>query len=201
MIKPRKLFVFPNPWGVAPRSVTIDQLGTPCGHYPTDPHQDVGRKWVGARLDRKRTKKLQILKKLDNARSARQRTVFEFCGISGHEITAKALAEKKPIALPYTQHYRRGIKTGELVAADQATADACGVKFEKPGDLLARREKEAISRFNMIVDNANGFELLQKRRNEEEAEADKEAAEASKDKAPAKDSKKATKKSTGDGKA
>ncbi len=198
MIKPRKLFVFPNPWGVAPRSITIDQLGTPCGHYPTDPHQDVGRKWVGARLDRKRTKKLQNLGPLDNARSARQRTVFEFCGISGHEITAKALGEKKAIALPYTQHYRRGIRRGELVAADEATAAACGVKFRKPADVLADFEKSAIARFNVIVGDDKGFEKLAKRRNEEEAEAAKAAAEAAKaDKPPAKDSKK----SKGSGKA
>ncbi|WP_394847399.1 hypothetical protein LZC95_08030 [Pendulispora brunnea] len=54
------------------------------------------------------------------------------------------------VVLPYlvhSNHYRRGVQHGALVAADEETARRCGVPFRDPSEILAAARADAIARW------------------------------------------------------
>jgi hypothetical protein len=174
MIKPKTFLVFPNPWGIAPNSITIDGTGRASGHFPTDPVEDgSNRKWVGVRLDQQRTKLTADPKDYkDGSRSIPQTTVYSFLGLSGEEVTAAKLAKQSPVKIPATRYYRQAIATGQLVAANEETALACGArKYEKPADALARFEKDAVDAYNKIHGKGQFAKLAKVRARDEADEA------------------------------
>lgn len=131
------LAVYPNPFAA------FDGSGIPCGVCPRDPEADAGGpgRFVGARIDPKRTEVLQDFAALHTKRygaklgalvakheirSPRQKTVYEYMGIasSDPDLGAK-LAAKDPIEIPATKFYKDRLREGALLPADAATAQAC----------------------------------------------------------------------------
>lgn len=132
---PEILRVYPNPWKA------IDRDGLPCAVVPMDPEADGGGpgQFVGARVDRKRTKVLQQLEPHDNLRSARQKTTYEYLGIASNDPKlAEKLFATEPITLPKSRYYRERIREGALFAADQETAQKARARFVPAKDLAAR---------------------------------------------------------------
>lgn len=156
----RTLSVYPNPF------VQLDHEGVPCGAYPFDPgHANGARRWVGAVIDTGRLKPIAVkttgpqdsapgaaLMRLDGkpvgdvpaapgkpARKAprsvngypRFRTMFAF--------------NLKPQTVPDNEHYRRGIRAGELFAADEATARECKVECRPLDEALRDARTAAIA--------------------------------------------------------
>ena len=119
--RPKTLRVYPNPWGVNPRTIldakgaittdstalvnivqctiTHDAEGRPCGSVHVDMNEhdrSPGRK-VGSSFDADKTKVVQMLARGDDLRSAAQVTVHSYLGISAEdpELAAK-LAKAEP---------------------------------------------------------------------------------------------------------
>lgn len=176
------LQVYPNPYGCAPHC-TLDKMGLPAGRPPTDPVQDgSNRKWVGVRTDRIRTKITQKLQKADDSRSARQTTVLSYMGISAQELTPGALAKRDSLKIPRTRFYLQQIRAGALIPADEPSARAAAVKFEKVADVLKRREQDARKDFDARY-GKDAFAMQREVRDTEESQrkaAAKAAAEAEK---------------------
>lgn len=131
------LAVYPNPFAA------FDGNGVPCGVCPRDPEADAGGpgRFVGARVDPKRTEVLQDFAALHSKRygaklgaavakheirSPRQKTVYEYMGVasSDPDLGAK-LAAKEPIQVPATKFYKDRLREGALLPADAVTAQAC----------------------------------------------------------------------------
>lgn len=140
-IQKKTLRVVANPWQY------IDHLGRPAGVCPCDPNEHTpDRRWVGAHIA--------------DAVVVRPARVTQIAGQSFtrsaavHDITWRHEAE--PVEIPNTAYYRQRIAGGELIAADEATAAACGISrdsFERPDALLAKLKAAAIVDF----DAANGI--------------------------------------------
>lgn len=170
-LRPARLRVFPNPWGVHPSvgirggsapTSTLDAKGRPCGLCPTDPIADRGRpgRMVGARADA--TFLNEVLE--GEIRNRRQSTAYLFLGESNqerseHELAAK-LAKKEPISLGYTAYYRERLIDGSLIAADVETARAAGVPFEAPETLFPKLSKAAAAAFDAHFDGGGAYELF-----------------------------------------
>lgn len=132
----RRIKVLANPW------LVIDSKGRPCGAVPCDPneHDRVGRSYVGARVDRQQTKlvpdRFGQAAQAGEARFARQDTVWAFL--------------TEPVELPYTHYYADKVRKGQLFAADEKSAVACGIaakNFQEPGKLLDEAKAAAIADF------------------------------------------------------
>ncbi len=131
MSDPVYLRVFPNPWAV------IDHNGLPCGTVPFDPvHGGGARRWVGARIESAtpENKPRVLMQKPVKKGGAPVRLMSEDEII--HPRWSFELTE--PTLLPLHLYYLGAIRTGELLAADAATAELAGVKFiERDAALLA----------------------------------------------------------------
>lgn len=134
------LRVMPNPF------VAFDRDGDPCAVVPRDPDDGGGPlQFVGARLDRERTKKLQDFGRSkfgDNERfeirSAKQSTKYSYMGVASDDRgLAAQLATKDPIDLPSTKYYKARLKEGSLIPADEATAKRVGLQFVPVAVLFA----------------------------------------------------------------
>jgi hypothetical protein len=128
--------VYPNPWSAH------DKDGIPCGMCPRDPDADAGGPgaYVGATVDSARTEVLQKLEKGDDIRSARQKTVYLYMGVtsSDPELASKLLA-LEPIDLPSTKYYRDRVAEGSLLCADKTSAETARFKFfVPPAQVLSR---------------------------------------------------------------
>ena len=129
--------VLPNPFSA------FDKEGAPCGICPRDPDGDGGApgRFVGARVDRDNTEKLQKFKNPQHEiRSEMQRTRYEYLGIPNIDPElAQKLATKEPIRLPVTKYYKDRLREGSLLAADQATATEARLpRFVEPTSFFAR---------------------------------------------------------------
>lgn len=129
------LRVFPNPWAA------FDKEGLPCGVCPRDPESDGGApgQYVGARVDRKRTKVLQDFGEMaqHELRSPMQRTTYEYLGIpSDAPDLAEQLFAKEPVVVPRTKYYRDRIADGSLLCADKATAESAKYRAFVPIEQL-----------------------------------------------------------------
>jgi hypothetical protein len=114
--------------------------------------------WVGAEINKRRTVVLQQLAKGDDQRSARQRTVWDFCGICAEddELAAK-LPKVEPLDVPPTGYYLRAVAQGGLLPADEATARRCGVKFRPLAGLCKELEGYAHAAFNANYQGADAI--------------------------------------------
>ena len=124
----RVLRVYANPY------TFIDQEGRPAGVYSHDPAHLPGQMHVGiARLQTTVTEKRDPSK---DTRPSLMDLVHHYDG----EVQE----------IPYTpgdpgfKHYRDGLKNGDLIAADETTARAAGLKFEEPGEVLGRARIKAV---------------------------------------------------------
>jgi hypothetical protein len=114
-LRPKTLRVYPNPWGVPPRSifdiedaekakakdskvhvpsidpstVTIDHNGIPCGVCPLDKYEhspgSTGAMGVGAVIQVDKTRVTQLLEPGDDQRSAMQKTVWAFMTVDADD--------------------------------------------------------------------------------------------------------------------
>lgn len=129
----KKLKVHPNPW------VFIDHLGRPAGRLPFDGYehsQSPGA--VGATItDVKLVQSAMIMR-------VAGRDLEVNPAQHDHRITYS----KEAVEIPNTAYYRDAIKRFDLVAADSATAQEAGVKFEDPSSVLSKLKLEAVARFN-----------------------------------------------------
>ncbi|WP_394849698.1 hypothetical protein LZC95_19875 [Pendulispora brunnea] len=105
---------------VNPYAAPLDQEGRPTAVYPWDPSHNPGRGWVGARLEAR-----------------------------GDAIVP--VYDEGPVAIPFlmaSNHYRRGIAHGDLIAADAETLRRCGFpddQFQNPQAVLANARARALA--------------------------------------------------------
>lgn len=120
--KLRTLAVYANPY------LHLDADGLPQAALPWDPiGHNPGRGWVGAELKAETGPAYEP----GDPRQPDHRIWFEF--------------SDEPQVLPDTPYYRMAIARGELVIADKATADACGVSFVDPATALAKHKANALA--------------------------------------------------------
>ena len=105
--------VVPNPY------LHLDDEGNPSHVVAVDPSANPNRAFVGATLAG-----AQVIDKLKVGEllSPRQYNQWEFT--------------KEPVQLMLTPYYLECLKNNELIPADDATAKACGKKFENVDDVL-----------------------------------------------------------------
>ncbi len=123
----KTLRVYANPYQ------HLDHEGRPANACPCDPDNHTpDRRFVGATI--KATKTEEADPKL--GKEARYDRFFEF-------------TEEK-VEIPNTDYYRRAIKSGQLIAADEETAKLCGFykgEYLDPKAVLETEKKEALKRF------------------------------------------------------
>ncbi|HEX2878795.1 MAG TPA: hypothetical protein VHO25_04590 [Polyangiaceae bacterium] len=151
----KRLRVYPNPWGVNPRSlfnakgefapadakvdpgsVTVDVEARPRGICYLDINEGGGKGYVGAEICTDKTVVRQPKVALEAKRAVaidlgnrypRQTTVFKFLGISAEDPKlAEKLAASDPEDIPNTPYYREQLVDGALIAADAETARIAG---------------------------------------------------------------------------
>lgn len=154
-----------------PSRVTIDHRGVPCGVCPLDIYEHTPNAYpgmgVGAAVHPTKTVVTQELHPQDNLRSARQTTVWEFLGVDAEDTELpKLLAAKDPIEIPCTNYYVQRLQHGELIAADEKTAAAGGLKFEDPKALIPRLAEMAIKAWEQHFEGIDGgaFAFMAKER-------------------------------------
>jgi len=141
---PKLLRVYPNPFA------HLDHQGIPAGTYAFDPiHGHGSRGWVGATVDRSktgpiptdgdlqmtiRTKTGAPSRTVNVDRAPRKRIVFT------HAVDA-------PTPVPDMPHYRFGIRSGDLIIGDAATAAVIGVPFVDPRIALKTAAAKAIAKW------------------------------------------------------
>lgn len=119
---PATLSVLPNPYAA------IDAAGRPSGVVAmvTEAGDHVPLRWVGADLDREQTRKLAPDDKSGRV-STPQETVWSF--------SAAAVTVPDDVQ----GYYRHAVRTGDLIAADAATAKRCGVESFGPAASAAAK--------------------------------------------------------------
>lgn len=114
------LLVYPNPW------LALDKNGVPCAVCPRDPDKDAGGplQFVGARIDRGKTRVTQKLEKGDDLRSPLQTTQYEYMGIAADdpELRQKLFA-LDPIEIPSTRYYRERLRDRSLLSSNEVCAE------------------------------------------------------------------------------
>ena len=117
----------------------LDHEGRPAGVVMLDPveHHAYGgdgeaRRFVGAAIDLSKTEVYQRAA-ASSAQSDLQDTVFAFSGDVQD--------------LPMTQYYLSAIRSGELLAADEATAEHAGIEFHEPYAALDTAKKTSLERW------------------------------------------------------
>lgn len=136
------LLVYPNPWAA------FDKDGTPCGICPRDPEWDGGGplQFVGARIDKSKTRVTQVLQRGDDIRSPMQRTAYEYMGISSSDPDLRQkLFALEPIEIPNTRYYRDRLRDRALLPADkvQAERDQAAAQAELQAKVAAKAEHVA----------------------------------------------------------
>jgi hypothetical protein len=121
----RTLKVLPNPW------CALDERGIPCGALMVDVAHRPAREYVGAELDKERTRHVESLegyKGADDLRQPRQATAWKYLGIAADDRgLADKLLQSDPVELPVTPYYQKAVRRGDLFACDDDTARACGL--------------------------------------------------------------------------
>lgn len=145
--------VYPNPF------TFLDHEGQPAGTFAFDPDHGAGsRRWVGAVVDRSigpdgkpKTRALPqpgdltvaiqgpidpntkrpTVQRVHVDRAPMKRIVFAF------DLAA-------PSIVTNASHYWRGLRDGDLIAADEATALAVGVAYQDPFEALAEAAEAAV---------------------------------------------------------
>lgn len=162
------LNVLPNPW------TYIDHRGRPAGVVPVEPPREATYappttlRAVGAKVG-----------KVRQVRAARHQRVGTAVGEivkARHDLEWEFSDE--PTTVPFSAYYRAKVRKGELLAADEPTARACGVKFVEPKAALEKARKEAIERFDAET-GEDAFAHFEKLR-ADEAAAEKKREEAAK---------------------
>lgn len=170
-LKPKRIKVWPNPWGVHPSSAVRGQPGhhstivngRPCGVCVTDPDEggEPGR-LVGAWPD---AEIIQVVRP-GEIRNNRQRTAYTYLGESTDESEpfdlALRLARREPVELALTNYYAERIRDGSLIAADMETARAAGSEayFMPVADLFPRLAREAARIFNAHFEDQDAYRIL-----------------------------------------
>lgn len=157
-VQRKTLKVLPNPW------THIDEKGRPAGavivEQPSNGTFD--RRWVGASFT---AKDVQAAKRVSIA----GRTFEQSPAIHEHEWDHAS----DPVSVANTQYYRKCVFRGDLIAADEATAMACGIAkkdFVQPETLFQKIKSEAIAEFD--ARNGEGaFDALAEMRDEDEERA------------------------------
>ncbi len=147
---PITLRVIPNPFA------HLDHEGQPAGTYPFDPeHAGGSRRWVGARIDlslasdgKPRTRAVAQSWDLAAKATVGGRAVSVRVGSAPDQRTVYAFDlshEGQPC--PESEHYARGVRHGDIIAANAATAAHCGVRHVDPGTALRAAATKAIARW------------------------------------------------------
>lgn len=139
---PKTYQVVPNPYKM------LDADGVPIAVYPCHRKHAPGE-YVGAKLTiavlspaesitiKRKDKRGQTSAQTVQAKAERSKGRFEFT--------------TEPVDLPahldVGAYYRAGIVSGVLIAANAATARACGVAFEPVDAVLAREREQAAKAF------------------------------------------------------
>jgi hypothetical protein len=129
----KKLKVHPNPW------CYIDHLGRPAGRLPFDSFehsQSPGA--VGATItDVKQIQSAMVM-----------RVAGRDLEVNPAQHDTRITYSKDAVEIPNTAYYRDALRRLDLVAADSATAQEVGMKYEDPNKVLSRLKDEAVTRFD-----------------------------------------------------
>lgn len=136
-----KMFqVIPNPYR------TLDGNGKPTQVFPCHQKHAPG-KFVGA------TKTLDVREKATfvNVKSKSGAVRSEVASFDQSKAVFSFSFD--PVDVPAEgdvgAYYRRGVKTGDLIPANKKTADACGVAFVDPAEVLAAEKNKAAKEFSL----------------------------------------------------
>lgn len=121
MPQPKTLLVVANPYAA------LDAAGNPAGLVPKDPSTSRDGSHVGA------TRRITSVEKVAKNE------------LRSPNVTTEITFSSEPVEVPSTEYYRRKIRRGELLAADQSTATAANLeKFVPPAKALAAAKKAAV---------------------------------------------------------
>jgi hypothetical protein len=128
------LRVFPNPW------THIDQFGNPAGTCPCDAfeHNPTPGARVGAHIA-----EAKLVRKGEVRTIAGKATVA-----IPHDHQVRWEYSADAVTLPNTAYYRERVREADLIAADEATATVCGIKFVEPKKALEAARAAATSEFD-----------------------------------------------------
>lgn len=158
-MQPTTLSAFPNPF------VYLDHEGQPAGTFPFDPdHGGTSRRWVGARIDLSpatdgKPKTRAIPRPWDQMGKVSHRvdgkivTSTTRVGSASDQRTVFAHEVESPHILPNVEHYVRGVRSGDLIPADAATAGCAGLTFVEP--VVALRAAAARAVDSWVADHGS----------------------------------------------
>ncbi len=130
------LQVVPNPYGI------LDADGNPIAVFPCHRGHAPGE-FVGATLQMEVLEPAETIQVKRKGRGGTSR--LETVQSRPERSRASFTFTTEPVEVPADgsvgAYYRAGVRSGELIAADQATARACGRRLE-PVDVVLARERE-----------------------------------------------------------
>jgi hypothetical protein len=154
------LRVVPNPFAF------LDHEGLPAATFPIDPiHHSPDRRWVGAIVDRSlaadglpKTRPLpqpgDLIAVIRDTRPGAAPDAMRRVHVDRAErkriVWAHAVDVTEPHVVPISSHYLMGLRQGDLIAADEATAKAAnlikpGAPFVPPAQALRAAADKAIT--------------------------------------------------------
>lgn len=115
------LYVVPNPY------TTLDKEGNPCGFCYADPTTSRPFQVVGGKMQK------VVIPQEGGEFDKRADT-------RGPRVFAKPTVELRAVRVTNSVYHRERVQSGDLIAADLATAKACGIDkkdFRSPAEVLA----------------------------------------------------------------
>lgn len=128
--------VYPNPF------VTLAPDGMPGGRCIVEPGHPRPLDIVGGKLRR-----VVLPHADDESRSAKEIAAARRLDVRDARVRASADIRMRPCSVPLVQYWKERVTCGDVIAADAASAKACGiVNFEPPFELLrAALRKEVVA--------------------------------------------------------
>lgn len=139
------LQVLPNPYR------TLDADGNPIHAFPCSV-KHVGNQpaYVGAKHKLVPAAGMASITGVDaKGTPGSQNTVVAFRINTGPKERVKVTYEFsfEPVDVPHEEHYRRGLRSGDILPANARTAAAAGMAFKDPKEILAASKEAAAKQF------------------------------------------------------
>lgn len=125
----QRLSVYPNPF------TALGPDGMPCGRVLVEPGHPRPFDIVGGRLEKRKVEREE-----DQSRPKKEREAAKKLDTRGPLVRGVAHVRMRPASLANVQYFKERVFSGDLIAADKATAAACGISakdYRAPFDVLA----------------------------------------------------------------
>lgn len=159
-----QISVYPNPF------VALGADGMPCGRCLVEPSHPRPLEPIGGKI-----KRVVMPHEADESRTAKEVAASRKLDVRDARVKGVAEARMRPNVVMLSQYWKERVASGDVIAADKASAAACHVtQFKQPIDVLRAAMAQQITAWKAIngeppalanfelVQNAEEIALVQK---------------------------------------